>query len=291
MPRPQISDRDIDHAVELYESGQTVKEVAAALSRHPDVVSGHLRRRGIKPSRARGARRERVTVPGDEIASRYLAGESELALSRAYGVSRLVIRKRLVDRSVAIRPPREANRLTVERMSPEEVMAKLAAAHAASKGRTATMREKSARALTYEGMGWDSGYVSDNERALAALIGNRVEIVPQKAVGPYNIDLAIGAVAVEVLGGSWHRYRKNHRERSRYLFDAGWHLLFVWAVEECPLGEGAANYVVAFTEQARRNPSAVREYRVIDGEGQEVARGRADGDELTSIPPPSRRKR
>ena len=81
-----------------------------------------------------------------------------------------------------------------------------------------------------------------------------VGVIYQKAIGPYNADLAIGTVAVEVLGGQWHRI-KHHGKRLRYILDAGWDVIYIWVdAKHFPLGPGAAEYVIAHCE-FREEPS------------------------------------
>ena len=88
-------------------------------------------------------------------------------------------------------------------------------------------------------MGHSSGNSSDSERVLDEMLqafGHHP--VPQKAIGPYNVDLAVGSVAVEVLGGEWHGYKPRHRERTEQILDAGWSMVFVWDTPTYPLAVG-----------------------------------------------------
>lgn len=106
-----------------------------------------------------------------------------------------------------------------------------------------------------------------------------------KAIGPYNVDVAVSpAIAVELWGGAWHRKSRatnRHRERTRYLLDAGWHLVIVECANDgFALSHGAAEYVLAFREQVGRDPTARREYRVVRGTGQELIRGCAECDQF-----------
>src|SRR5690606_34733996 len=110
---------------------------------------------------------------------------------------------------------------------------------------------------------------------------------PQKAIGKYNVDFAVAPVAMEVLGGGWHLAKRHHAVRTPQILDAGWHLVFIWDHEgRSALTAGAADYVVTFLKQVRRNPPAVGQYRVISGDGQLLSTGSRDDDEFPLVPPP-----
>jgi very-short-patch-repair endonuclease len=129
-------------------------------------------------------------------------------------------------------------------------------------------------------------HASSREHQFGAyLTGAGLAVTPQKAVGPYNIDFAVGAIAVEILGGGWHAYKPEHQKRTPYILNQGWHMLFVWDLKKAPLCVEAAEYVVAFAKNASGNPSAIREYRVIRGDGQLMTRGSADDDQFPLVPP------
>jgi hypothetical protein len=113
--------------------------------------------------------------------------------------------------------------------------------------------------------------------------------LPCKAIGPYNVDIALAPIAVEVFGGAWHgggRAAARWPKRIRYLLDEQWHVVVVW-VEHArdPLTIGAAEYVVALRDQLRRNPALVGQYRVIRGSGKEIIRGCANDDHFPVKPP------
>jgi very-short-patch-repair endonuclease len=132
-------------------------------------------------------------------------------------------------------------------------------------------------------------YDSPGEMLLGEALSDRgLLVVPQKAIGKYNVDLAVAPVAVEVLGGGWHSSKRSHATRTPEILDAGWHLVFVWNYEgvSALVADAAADYLVAFLEEVRRNPPAVSQYRVITGSGQLLAARSADDDEFPLVPPP-----
>lgn len=225
----------------------------------------------------------------DDLARRYLAGESEKALAEALGVSRTPVRRFLLERGLATRGRSEAMQLRMAATTPEERKRLTSAAHATVRGRKASESELIQRAKTREGR--LSKNVSDAERSLVAMLKARgvSGIVLQKAIGKYNADLAAGTVAVEVLGGSWHR-SKRHGERLRYLLDAGWDVIFVWVDGiHYPLRSQAAEYIATHMYFRERHPSARRCYRVIRGTGEYLTGGEFDSHDLPDILPNSGR--
>lgn len=231
-----------------------------------------------------------VPPDADDLVRRYVVGESEKALAEAFGVGRQAIRRVLLEAGIQPRNRSEGMFTRMAQTSPEERARLASAAHAAVRGRSVPRAEKEARARTMEARGASAHTVSPAELVFAGwLRENGLPVVHQKAVGPYNVDIAAGSVAVEILGGGWHR-AKLHGERLRYILDAGWDVIYIWAAaRDYPLGPGAAEYVIAHLEFRDRNPAAPRCYRVIRGGGQFVAGGSADCDDIPDVIPISYR--
>ena len=227
------------------------------------------------------------------IVERYVGGESVNAIARSYGISRRAVDRRLDVAGVTRRDRVEANRLMMATRTPEENVANVQAAHEAVRGRTRPIEERAKGAATRERL---QTHTSEHEVALvAALRARGLDVTPQKAIGPYNVDLATGTIAVEVFGGGWHAYgvhRKRTPERLRYILDQGWNLVIVWASRErWPIGPGACDYVAAFAEEAGRNPAIRGEYRVIWGDGKVAPIGSVKVDDLARKPSRSGRNR
>lgn len=277
MARP-LDPANLDKAISLYLSGEPVQQLCAATGVSNTRFNRERIARGI-PSR------KTLNLPVDQIVRAYVAGASEYALGQQYGVSRSVIAQRLESAGVERRGPSGAGIVRASKMSHEERRAQSAAANRAARMRRAPQVEKLRRALMIE-QSAEAGSIS--EQALADMLTERGQpVTPQRAIGPYNVDLAALPVAVEVLGGGWHSGKSSHAERTPYILDEGWHLVLVWDHEgRSALGEGAAEYLVAFIQEMRRNPPATCQYRVITGQGQVLAaRGREDG-EFPVVPPP-----
>lgn len=183
-----------------------------------------------------------VSLPVEQIVTAYLAGESESSLAKRYGTSRTVIRHRLAHAGIERRGRTAANRLMMATRSPEENRRNAEAAHAAARGGVQPLHRLEQRAIVREQLGWDAGNIGRGEIVVARYLeGLGFSIVPQRAVGIYNVDLAVNeSVAIEVYGGGWHltgRHAQRHPVRRDFLLGAGWSLLVVWAAKEpSPVG-------------------------------------------------------
>lgn len=279
MTRP-LDPANIDHAIELYLAGKSLQQIKAATGVTTNALWRHRTRRGIPPRRE-----HRISVSVENIVDSYLAGESELRLSQRYEVSREVIRRRLLEENIEIRSWEEAGRTRARRMTPEQRKAQATAAHEALGGSHRSYESLVTAAQTRERKGLCG---SPGERFVYnALLYANLGPVPQKAIGKYNVDIAVAPVAVEVLGGSWHLAKRHHVVRTPYILDQGWSLLFVWNYEgRSTLTREGTDYVVAYCHEVRGHPTLVGEYRVIAGNGELLARGRLEGDQFTLVPPP-----
>lgn len=273
----------LDHAIKLYLAGEPQSQILTATGISGTTLHRERTHRGIPP-------RREIVLPVAEIAAAYLDGESEYSLGLRYQVSRTVIRKRLIANSVQIRDMSAAGKNRAAAMTTQERARQAAAAHDAVRGTKQPLGLLERRARSRQ----ESGRLdSDGERVLHDLLAQRgLTSVPQQAIGKYNVDLAVAPVAVEVLGGGWHAYKRHHAVRTPQILDAGWHLVFVWNHEgDSALRASAADYVVTFLEQVRRKPPSIGQYRVISGSGQPLSAGSADDDQFPLVPPPRGRSR
>lgn len=290
----KCSDADFEHAIQAYTAGESAQAVAARFHTAEKRLTDALKARGLfrSPNESRkiaGAKmgvtqHAALSLPDEEIINRYLAGESANALAQAYGVSRTAIHTCLRHAQSPIRNQAEANRLLAEQTPVEEHHRRIAIAQEACRGRKQTLAHRCRIAATKEA---NISHISKAETMLAQWLRERsIESVPQKAIGPYNVDLGIHPVAVEIFGGAWHAGRDCESPRARYILDQGWHLIVVWAHgRRSPITPAVADYIVAFLEELRRDPPSIRQYRVIRGDGQELARGRSDADNITLVVP------
>jgi hypothetical protein len=278
---------NMDEIIRRYIAGDSCQVLAEAFGVHGDTIRARLAEAGVpRRKNTESPRRERVSIDSDAVVKRYLAGESEKALAAAFGVDRNAIRTRLRKAGVEPRNRSEAAYLRMAHATADERARLASAAHDAARGRRRPLSEKLARAATMEAMGVSAPSVSAAEKLLAGWLSDAgLAVIHQKAVGPYNVDLAAGTVAVEVLGGGWHR-AKLHGERLRYLLDAGWDVIYIWVDgRRSPLTAEAAQYVVSHCQVRDGDPAAPRCYRVIRGGGEFIAEGSADGDDIPDVLP------
>lgn len=217
-----------------------------------------------------------------DVIGLYESGKSVNQIAAIVGLSRRTVDAHLVANGVTKRTASEQNRIAAAAQTAAERKARTASAHAALRGKTPSSERLSKAAQTRQANGSSQ---SAGERSLLLWLNERGELPDtQTAVDRYNIDLTLSDVAVELLGGEWHRYKRSAATRTKVILDAGWHLLFIWDTPNYPLSPAAAEYLLSFVKFTRDNPTAVREYRVIRGDGEFVAQGSLDNYDLTRIP-------
>lgn len=290
----KCSDIDFENAIKAYIQGESADSAASRFHLASKRLSDELKRRGLfrdKSTRyeiiggkVRNFERVKIPITVKELAARYVNGESINSLAKVCGVSRRTIDRRLRMSGVDLRSQTVANQLMIASTPRDDLLRRVGIAQRANRGRKRTVEERVKAAITREKI---TLHASPAENLLAKwLIDRGIDVVQQKAIGTYNVDIAAFPVAVEVLGGSWHKDKPIHFERSRYIFDAGWHMVFVWVnSKRSPITPAVADYVVAFLNEVSGQPSLVREYRVIRGDGQELARDRSDTDNFSIVAP------
>lgn len=297
------SDADFEHAIQAYVAGEGAEIVAARFHVGQKRLTDTLKTRRLLRDRqtryrligARNGVTQRAAkgLPDAEIVRRYQAGEAEQALAKAFDVSRSAIEVRLRAAGVERRDIATASRISAAQRTPEENRRIILAAQASQRGKRQPLRQKVRRAQTRQER--QIG-VSPAETLLCTWLTPRlapIPCIPQYAVGPYNVDLAIDAdppLAVEIFGGKWHGYGRHVArapERARYLLDQGWNLIIVWCTDgrSMPsLSLAVADYIVTFFEQSRHDPTLRSQYRVIWGDAQEAAISGNDVQEIALVP-------
>jgi very-short-patch-repair endonuclease len=220
----------------------------------------------------------RLIVDVDEIVRRYLAGESELAISRSLGIVRTVIRRRLIESGVHIRSGSEANIIRMSRLTPGERSVLAANAHAAVCGVPQSNKHRIKIAKTRE---INQTGVFRTERIVAdKLTELGFNVICQKAVGRYNLDVAITKppIAVEIFGGMWHAHGPHaarFQKRFKYIINSGWTVVIIWVSRDYPLESGAIDYIVSLAKRISRNKPIGSKKHMIFGNGKPSAIGKA----------------
>lgn len=287
---------DLDDFIKRYKAGEGLN----ALSREAHVDQRTARRvltaHGIQLRTIAEIRSTPIDM--QSVIRRYQSGESTAAIARDAGLTEGTIVRRLRKSGIPIRTGSENMALRWKSATPAERRQHGNRMAVINRGRVNAPTSFERAALTIEKNG---SRISPLERLMAEWLTARGhEVRHQVAVSRYNIDLVIGSVAVEIFGGSWHASPTRLRqfnERSKYLFDRGWSVVVVWHhATDYPISERAADAVSnfihhrhAFSDIAGSGPPVPGEYRVIRGDGECVAIGRYDGNDIPVVTASRRR--
>lgn len=219
----------------------------------------------------------------DNAVGLYLSGKSAYEIAATAGVDRGALKRELIARGIEPRGRSSAGLNRTGKMTPAERAAQAAAAHHASRGRKAGWDERCKSALSRQK---NPPAASGHEQRFATWLEERhIPYRRETAIGAYNVDFTIGPIAVEILGGEWHLDKtERHARRTPYILGQGWAMLFVWATVNQPLTADAAEYAIAFADEASRKPPLVGEYRVIRGDSYLITSGRCDDGQFAGIP-------
>ena len=119
-----------------------------------------------------------------------------------------------------------------------------------------------------------------------------VQFTPQKAIGRYNIDIAVEElrIAVEV-NGDWHYFpdrAATDSKRREYLFDCGWRLIDVALTNRTEaawkyMRPACADKIVALLNEVRQGEPLWGKYCVIGGDGEPFTGRCRNGNDVTVI--------
>jgi very-short-patch-repair endonuclease len=284
MPR-KIIVPNFDNLISRYQSGEPVNKLLGEWHITSDVFRARLAENNIPI-------RPRSNVPVSEMISLFLSGELEYTLAKRYGVARSVIRRHLIKNGIAPRTLSQAMTVRMSKLSFAERCAITEASHAVARTREHSIAERTQRAITRERLGLG---ISENEIVLANMLRERgiTNIIPQKAVGVYNIDIAIESprIAVEIFGGNWHNtphHIRLHRKRIPYILNEGWNIVIVLTDKRTyPLTVGATDYIISLIQEFSFNKTPISQYRVIWGNGDTVPANRSEFYYVTRIESPT----
>lgn len=289
MPRKTVS-IDPDELARRYLAGESTPTLAAAFGCSIATIARLLTRHDVRlrSIRAAAALAKGVVLDVDDLSSRYLAGESVKSLAATTGVSRPTIKRRLVAAGIPLRQRSDASRTRMQRMTVADRRRLTAAANAATRTGTVSMQQRDPirERPTLSTAETRTRSVGKGESELLDLLVARgVTTETQVPVYGYNVDIAIGSIAVEVWWGCSYPLRPLRlARRTIQLADLGWSTIFIWLSGQLPTPTGA-DAVVAFVEETSRRPPSVRpQYRVIRGDGELVSTGEAKLDHLALIP-------
>lgn len=245
-----IPDEKILYAKSLIEQGFSLSEAASAIDLSPDHLSIRLRKLGIDPSlwRTRKTSWNRLELDEAEIIRRYNAGESVLALAKAFGVNRGVINKRLKQNGIAIRNSSESMYIRMAR-TPFDERRRLS-----SSARQAHIRNIIENSTHYS-RGPGESEIADALESLG------LDVLRQVPLGNGCIDITVGDVAIEIKENSGGSYDFG-TERIEQLIKAGYKVLFIGFNSLDCITERLEE-IVSLAEFACRHPAPLGKHWVI----------------------------
>jgi len=205
-----------------------------------------------------------------DIANRYVSGEPEYKIAEHFKVSRDVITRRLNLAGIRRRTESEARKFMWINISVEEKKRLMSFPHNAIRGISQSFKQRCKVAKTREAKQIGIGR---GELMLAnRLIQRGLAITLQKAIGIYNIDVAIheGCIAVEIFGGNWHTchsHARRFRKRCDYILNQGWLPVIIWVTKDFPLEDGAIQYLVTLSKRRSSGKPLRSKEKVIRGDG------------------------
>lgn len=282
----KLTDETILDAQRLNAEGMTMKEVAAALGHTDDGLRNRMRAMGIKPV-VHKRKAKRLDLPVDKIASMYQDGYSENAIAKHFGVARTAVRPRLIDAGITPRSQGESELLKWSKMTEEQRANQVKSAHAACIGVTKSFEHRVAIAKAREKAVADH-HIGVGEPEFKEFLSSRgIPFIYQKAVDTYNLDFAIGSVAVELTSvtGRYRGDKEHLNKRTVNLLERGYKTLGV----EFDCAESlmaCAEYVVATVQEMNGLESFGREYWVIRCRRQDTTVIKNDVGQFAAVKTP-----
>lgn len=258
----KIDSSIIDDAARIVRDGNTIKFAAEQVGVSYPVLCSKLKNMGVKSCKRSG--NNRIDIPVDEIKSMYESGESENAISKHLGISRAVIRKGIIRAGITPRTQSEAEKLKWSKMSNEARSNQVKYAHDACRGKPRSFSAKCALASARQKIKYDF-LIGLGEIEFSELLSDRgFDFIAQKAVDTYNVDFAIGNIAVE-LTADMGRYRRNNikeNDRVKYLTKRGYSVLAI-ELDSVRTLVNCSDYIISTINEMRSLKPIDSQYRVI----------------------------
>ncbi len=282
----RLSDDLINHAAKLYAQGLSVAKVSTIIGCNQETLRKRFKAIGVPVSKiGRYQGHNAISLPVDEILAMYESGTSENMIAKHFNVSRNVIRRYLLSNNANIRTQSEAEKLKWSQMSDEQRTKQVESAHKAASGRTRSTLEKIKMAISRE-QSLANYHIGIGEPEFRQFLDKQgIQYIYQKAVDGYNLDFAIGKVAVELTAFTG-RYRSSNaiqKQRIKNLFNRGYQVLAV----EFDCVESLLNFaseIITHVNRINRFNSITRQYWVIRCRKQDCTVIRNELGQFTAIP-------
>lgn len=226
----------------------------------------------------------RLRLPMEDLKVKFLAGSSVKALASEYGCSRRAIQSRLEFMGIEMRNCSEAMFTRMKFTTPEErkrlsLFGSSAVVAPPFEELCTRAKHRQAEANPSKLQGWEAKFYE---------VAGSIGLVPQFAVGPYNVDFLItgSPVTVEVLSRGWHsckRHQTTFRKRSIYIRDAGFIAVLVWCFDGEGITVDCVEYLKSLVKKTRRDESMLGEHHVIRGNGDPTTFGSCNLDYLSGV--------
>lgn len=258
----------IDNAINLISSGVGIHDTSIRTGVSKSVLRRAVKNSGIKTPYT--IEKERIDNLGKDMVAMYQNGESENTVAKHFSVSRNVVRRQLIRFGVKPRTQGEAETLKWSKMSEEQRKLQTIAAHKATKGTPKREISKIRLANTRERIKYDHLIGPGEIKFVEQLVDRGIDHVHQKAVKFYNVDIAIGNIAVELTNdrGRYTCFNPKEIERAKNLLECGFKTLAVQFDTEDTLIK-CTDDIVATVNEMSRLKSGCSQYWVISCRSQD----------------------
>lgn len=282
------TDAVLNNTIELFNKGFGLTEAAKAIGCNADNLSKFVRSRGVVIPKIKRSSARRKDLPDQEIIELYNSGISELELSKMFNVARTAIRTRLIESGCEIRSHSEANIVSMARATFEKRKERAKAAHDSLRGVKRSHDELIKRSFVRFGS-TSTCHIGAGERELYQYFCSLgIDAIWQKPADIYNIDIAIGNIAVELKSGCSNiGPAKNSEARTKKIIELGYSVLYLCFVDIESLF-ATIDDIVAHLDILRLNPSSLGEYWVITCRSQDYAIIHNDFGQFTRIDAPKK---
>lgn len=214
---------------------------------------------------------ERIDININDLLKLYNSGMLLCELGEYFGVNYNVIRNRLIEIGYPLRSISESHKISASRSTPEERRRRAKAAHDAVRGKRQSFEHRCKIAKTREIK--QVGITRIERIAGKMLVDYGFSIVFQKAIGKYNVDIAITkpSIAVEIFGGHWHttgHHAARFRKRIDYIINSGWLPVIIWVTRNYPLEIGAIKYIISLSKKLSSGKTMGSKEHMIRGDGK-----------------------
>lgn len=268
MPR-KIEIDNINDLIKIYKSGETINGISRIYGYPIDIIHKRFREKGIKPRSASESVWFDVNIK--KIVREYLCGKSLKKISTEIGISRPAIIDKFKSIDVAIRGRSAAEIIKWQTLKKNRslIERQCSAAWDSVRNKKRSYAELCKRAKAHEEK-LDRIFTFENDIA-KILQNDGVNIIQQKAVGAYNVDIAIKErpVAIEIVCCCPSIFKKTkQRERLKYFLNKNWFVIFVFCCGYKINFRHVRKHLLSLLQESSVDNSFIGKYGVVWGNGK-----------------------